>query len=188
MDSAILLAHSIRYRGSYHIEHRYTNGVVIGATAELNFIAITVDILAVSTSLHPVVGGYTPDPEIAIGTAWIYPAKASQAVSYFVKDWLRELRITSRLAWLKRLGQRIQQPAVVKVAVENYSLADVTTLGRRGWLVGRSAHAPLCRLYARIPAEVYEYGELPALDGMLRSLSRYGALFDPSRHKIAVKI
>lgn len=180
LQNAILLPDSIRHGVSYRIVKRPVNGVVVGATyceGETKHVAITVDVLSSSMVLRPIVG------EFKNMSGWIFPGKSSEMD---LKTWMRRLRAIPRLEWLRRLRAHIQPQQWVKVALEDYSVADVVTLGHRGWFVGRSAYAPFWRCYAIIPEEVYE-GEMPLLDGTMRTMDRFGAIYDPLQHKIVLK-
>jgi len=181
LQAAILLRDSIRHDESCEIVRRYPNGVIVGRAYEVkerSHVAITVDTLKGTTALHPVVGEFRPKD-----SSWIFPAKPQAMV---LKAWMRELCLTPRLEWLRRLKVHIQESHWIKVALEDYSIADVHELGNRGWFVGRSAHAPLWRIYALIPAALYERGELPYLDGMMRGVDRFGAIYDPARHELRI--
>lgn len=183
LQSAILLKESIRHGQPFRIMRRYTNGVIVGEAyhpGERSHVAITVDNLKHTTALHPVVGNFIP-----LGSSWIFPGEPQPME---LKQWLRGLRIRPRLEWLRLMKRCLPDQAYVKVAIEDYSTADLATLGKRGWYVGRSAHAPLWRIYAIIPEPLYERSnELPVFDGTMRSMDRFGAIYDPDRHDIVLK-
>lgn len=186
IERAILLPDSIRYGMSYRIIKRYANGVIVGKAYNMDLaltlgthVAITVDKCQLSTTLHPLVGEFTP-----MKRSWVFPAEPERMD---LAPWLRQLRIRPRLEWLRRLKGHIRPVEWIKVALEDYSLNDLVALGHRGWFVGRSANAPLWRIYAIIPQEFYEDEDLPLLDGEMRSLNRFGAIYDPERHDIVLK-
>lgn len=181
MEGAILLANSIRYWKSFQILRRHNGGVVVGVHGDGDYIAIHQAILKTSTTLRPVVGKFAATPSMG----WIFPE--TDLGTQLFSEWTRALALIPLLEWRKRLRAHIRHEAEIKLAIEDYSVDDVVTLRDNGWFVGRNAHAPLWRLYAVIPMEVYEGREFPHFDGMMRSINRFGAIYDPRRHRIVVK-
>lgn len=101
------------------------------------------------------------------------------------QTWLQELTARSRLEWEARLQAYVKQVERVKIAVEDWSTEDLSALKQRGWIVGFSAAAPLWRIYAQIPKDVWDgvEEEMPVLDGQVRSLQRFGAILDLEQHR-----
>ena len=182
--SAILTGAGISTDRRYLIIKQFANGVVVGSDRPYDprtdwHVAIHRVILTRSQTLHPVVGEYR------IGQGWIFPNSEFQIQKFDL--WLRTLRMIPRLEWDTRLARYIVQVPAVKVAIEDWSPGDLNILRERAWFVGWSAHAPLWRIYAKIPVDAYE-GDLPVFDGQPRRLERFGAIYDPRQHKLSWKL
>ena len=182
--SAILAGATISTDRRYLITKRFANGVVVGTYQPADpmvdwHIAVHLAIKKATQTIRPVIGEYR------IGQGWIFPDAEFQAQE--LEHWLRALRLIPRLEWDRRLARYVIQVPSVKVAIEDWSPSDLNILRERAWFVGWSAHAPLWRIYANIPVKAYE-GDLPAFDGQLRRLERFGAIYDPQQHKLSWKL
>lgn len=202
MKKAILLTDSFRTEGSYAITTRFANGIIIGEQYgdRPGALAIHQAICRGTKTLRPIVGGFRvlTDGEVfgddrkkrLPPQGWIHPSPPDSADFVRLSDWRRALRLTSRLEWHKRLGRHIQVPPSVKIAIEDFSLQDIEVLRDLGWYIGRSAHAPLWRVYALVPVTVYQgpSADFPHFEGRVRTLKRFGRIFDPEKHKVVLKL
>lgn len=180
IDSAILTTTSIRYPGgSFRITKKYLNGVIIGE-ADLCYVACYNRRMADTRTLVPVIG--TLDAQD--GHGWIFPDKNLEGEMTH-EAWKAGLRRRSALTWRQMLSAHLEHEPEVKLAIEDYSLEDLSLLKERAWFVGLSMHAPLWRLYALVPARLWESTtEFPRFDGQVRSLTRFGAIYDPEVHRL----
>jgi hypothetical protein len=179
LDGAILSTGSIYLgREAFNISKQLSNGVIIG-TRNGTHIAIHRSILKQPQTLRPVVGRFQTN------WGWIWPNQA-EALTY--EEWLRRLRCRSPLEWDAILQAHIKPVDWVKFAVEDWSPDDLALLKKIGWFVGFSAAAPLWRIYARAPREVWDSTdedlEMLVLDGQIRSLQRFGAILDLEKHRL----
>lgn len=182
MDKAIITFTNIRCtEGSFPITKRYMNGILVGGHPGGDSIACHISQAKGSVSLRLVVAGHIDDPDGPVG--WIHP-NANHSMTREV--WLAELRGRPALDWRRLLKGRLEAVPMVRLAIEDYSLDDLTILRDRGWYIGRSLHSVLWRVYALAPAAMWESDtEFPRFDGQIRSLDRFGAIYDPRRHVVS---
>ena len=175
--TAILTTSSIRYPGGpFRIIKRYMNGIVVGKAGH-NYLACYNAKVRDSMGLYPVVGALNNHSHLG----WIFPNTEPGEIE--LDQWLAELRRRQPLEWRRLLKNWLVQEPMVKVAIEDYSLDDLNTLRDQSWYVGRSLHAPLWRVYALIPARLLESViECPRLDGQMRSINRFGQIYNPEVH------
>lgn len=180
MKQAIVLSESIRVENSsYWIMKRCENGIIIGQDGKEDRIAIHEHLVVKNTvALHPVVGAFSAEDSMG----WVFPNFGTM----HPHKWLRELRLTPPYRWHQLLKRHVEQVPSVKIALEDYSLGDLNELVKRGWYMGRSAHAPLYRIYGLIPEVRFEK-VLPVFDGQMRTLDRFGTIYDPRCHKLEWK-
>jgi len=178
----ILVRDSLRYPGGpFRIIKRYMNGILVGEAGHC-YLACFNSTLRHSVALRPVVGALNDQA----GVGWVWPF--TEPVEYALLDWYDALRLPRTMAWRALLAQYLPEEDMVKLAIEDYSLDDLDILRDRAWYVGRSLHAPLWRVYALVPARIWEEtGAMPAFDGRVRSLSRFGTIYDSSRHQLTWK-
>lgn len=183
IETAIITATSVRHRtGSHRIVKRCSNGILVAGWAGKCHIACHLGIVRGTQTLHPVTGQF--DPLDSMG--WVFPDRTRGMTS--LTRWMAALRSRQPLEWRRLLRAYLEPVATVKVAIEDYSLGDLTILCDRGWFAGRSLHAPLWRVYALIPETIWEAeAEFPRFEGEIRSLRRFGAIYDPYKHKVAWK-
>jgi len=177
IETAILTTTSIRYPGGpFTITKRYLNGVIIGKMG-YRYVACYNGRVRETRALSPLVGAL-----VALASdGWIFPEGKG---NYDLDQWKAALRQRSPLEWRRLLRPYLQQEPEVKLAIEDYSLEDLNLLRERAWFVGLSMHCPVWRLYALVPARLWESAtECPRFDGQVRSVTRFGAIYDPAVHR-----
>jgi len=176
-ETAILTSTSIRYPGGpFLIFKRYMNGVIVGEGGHC-YVACYKARLRDSMGLYPIVGALDDHSH----SGWIFPKIEPGEIA--LDPWLAELRRRQPLEWRKLLKTWLAQEPMVKVAIEDYSLDDLNVLRDQGWYIGRSLHVPLWRVYALVPARLWE-SERPIFDGQVRPVTRFGAIYNPEVHQL----
>ena len=174
MDTAILTSTHIRCAQRFEITKRLMNGIIIGRhPGNGDGIACHIAIARGTLSLRPIVARY----QTGSSEGWIYPASPKHTT---YNNWVSEIRARMPLEWRKLLKAYLALGREIKIAIEDYSLDDLNILRDHGWYIGRSLHAPLWRVYALIPEEA----EFPLFDGQVRSLDRFGAIYNPHHHRL----
>jgi len=178
----IITGTNLRYPGGpYPIVKRYMNGVILGQAGHCH-IACFNSALHSSVGLRPLVGALNAMSELG----WVWPG--TDPSLYPEAVWRAELRDRGMLDWRRLLAPYLVEEDMVKLAIEDYSLDDLNILRDRAWYAGRSLRSPLWRVYALVPARLWETSsEFPHFDGQVRSLDRFGAIYDPSRHELVWK-
>jgi len=177
IESAILTADSIWTNHRYAVTKRCGNGVVVGRLLDYELAVHQSHLVQGSQTTRPIIGDWQG------GQGRIFP---TEPASMNPTEWLRRMRAVPRLEWDRRLARHTEDILRVKIALEGWSPDDLNTLCERGWFVGFSAHAPLWRIYGLISQEEYD-GELPVFDGKMRSLDRFGAIYDSKKHPRTLK-
>ena len=179
IDTAILTTTSIRYPGGpFTITRRYLNGVVIGEAGH-NYVACYNGRVRETRALRPLVGALNAQA----CQGWVFPEREAGEISF--DQWKAALRQRAPLEWRRLLQPYLEQEPEVKIAIEDYSLEDLNLLKKRAWFVGLSMYAPLWRLYALVPARLWETtNEFPRFDGQVRSVTQFGAIYDPEVHRL----
>lgn len=172
----------LRYPGGpFHIEKRYMNGILVGRAGHC-YLACFNSPLRDSVSLRPVVGALNDQAKMG----WVWPS--TEPVGFTLDDWCAALRLPRMTLWRHLLAEVLSDEDMVHLAIEGYTLDDLNTLRDRAWYEGRSVHAPLWRVYALVPARLWETSsEFPRFDGQVRQLSRFGAIYDPRVHQLKWK-
>lgn len=179
IETAILTTSSIRYTGGpFAIMRRHFNGVVIGEAGHC-YVACYNGHVRRARTLRPLVGALNAQA----GHGWVFPER--EGGKYDLDQWKAALRQRPPLEWRRMLRAHLEQEPEVKLAIEDYSLGDLNLLQERAWFMGLSMHAPLWRLYALVPARLWESTtECPRFDGQVRSVTRFGGIYDPEVHRL----
>lgn len=178
----IIVRDNLRYPGGpFHIIKRYMNGVLIGEAGHCHLACFNYPIKG-STAIRQIVGALNAQT----GMGWVWPH--TEPVEFSFEDWCTRLRQHDMLTWRELLARVLSQEPMVKLAIEDYSLDDLNLLRDRAWYVGRNLQAPLWRVYALVPARLWETSsEFPRFEGQVRQLSRFGAIYDPRVHQLKWK-
>jgi len=179
---AIVTAESIRYPGGrYDRIKAYVNGVIVGQAGAF-YVACFHQRLRGLQAMFPVVGCLNDRDHVG----WVWPS--TEYTPFTWDTWSSWLRQHGLLVWRELLADRLVKEPMIRLAIEDYSLDDLVILRDHAWFVGRSLHAPLWRVYALVPARLWESTtEFPTFDGQVRSLNRFGAIYDPYTHKLMWK-
>jgi hypothetical protein len=156
------VAREIRY---YAIK-RFSNGIVVGQCGELRMAISWLHVVKGSATMRPAVGEWSP---FGLGSILNRPGLIAS-----LQTWLTLLRTFPRLELERMLKGKVEPVEYVKVKVEDWSEADLSSAQSRGWLVGFSAEKPLWRIYLLIPANEWHGDEDFWFDGQAQSVSRFG--------------
>lgn len=150
----------------YYVIKSFSNGLAVGRCGEMHVAISRLHVTKGSATLRPVIGMWSL---AGLGSILDRPGLIAS-----LQTWMTTLRTTSRLELERLLKGRVEPVEYVKVKVEDWSEADLSSAQSRGWLVGFSAEKPLWRIYLLVPANVWHGDEDFWFDGQAQSLDRFG--------------